>query len=190
MRYMRTIFICNHAVGVLVVDLASGFALQIFPPNFSLPNASNRTRLRASAFHEGSRTHAPFWQIKTDGEFFMGKRDEWIAKYAEDLKTKCNMTPDMDLLTKVTIGCGPAIYNKDAQTVAGGQASELETVKNNFLIKKLGLADGPELMEAIDNAVGAVDNTCRTAANCGLDTESGYLELAAHRCAVNIQKSA
>ena len=79
----------------------------------------------------------------------MGKRDEWIAKYAEDLKTKCNMTPDMDLLTKVTIGCGPAIYNKAAQTVAGGQASELETVKNNFLIKQLGLADGPELMEAI-----------------------------------------
>ena len=62
------------------------------------------------------------------GTYTMGKRDEWIAKYAEDLKTKCNMTPDMDLLTKVTIGCGPAIYNKDAQTVAGGQASEHETV--------------------------------------------------------------
>jgi len=83
----------------------------------------------------------------------MGKRDEWIAKYAEDLKAKCNMTPDMDLLTKVTIGCGPAIYNKDAQTVAGGQASELETVKNNYLMKKLGLADGPELMEAINKVI-------------------------------------
>lgn len=83
----------------------------------------------------------------------MGKRDEWIAKYADDLTNKCGMTPDMDLLTKVTIGCGPAIYNKDAQTVAGGQASELETVKNNFLIKKLGLADGPELMEAISKVI-------------------------------------
>lgn len=79
----------------------------------------------------------------------MGKRDEWIAKYAEDLKTKCNMTPDMDLLTKVTIGCGPAIYNADAQTVAGGQESELELVKNNFLVKKLGLKDSPDLMKAI-----------------------------------------
>ena len=79
----------------------------------------------------------------------MGKRDELIAQYADDLTNKCGMTPDMDLLTKVTIGCGPAIYNKAAQTVAGGQASELETVKNNFLIKQLGLADGPELMEAI-----------------------------------------
>ncbi len=44
----------------------------------------------------------------------MGKRDELIAKYADDLKNKCNMTPDMDLLTNVTIGCGPAIYNADA----------------------------------------------------------------------------
>ena len=83
----------------------------------------------------------------------MGKRDEWIAKYAEDLKNKCGMDPDMDLLTKVTIGCGPAIYDADASTVASSQESELETVKQNFLIKKLGLADGPELMEAINKVV-------------------------------------
>ncbi|WP_300516479.1 DUF2853 family protein [Aliiroseovarius sp.] len=82
----------------------------------------------------------------------MGKRDDLIAKYADDLKNKCGMTPDMDLLTKVTIGCGPAIYNDDASTVAATQDSELETVKENFLIKKLDLSDGPQLMEAI-NAV-------------------------------------
>ncbi len=80
----------------------------------------------------------------------MSKRDDLIAKYADDLKTKCGMTPDMDLLTKVTIGCGPSIYNADASTVAGGQPAELETVKKNFLMKKLGLADSPQLMEAID----------------------------------------
>lgn len=79
----------------------------------------------------------------------MGKRDELIAKYADDLKSKIGVTPDMDLLTKVTIGCGPAIYNDDASTVAGSQPAELETVKNNFLIKKLGLADSPELMAGI-----------------------------------------
>lgn len=83
----------------------------------------------------------------------MGKRDDWIEKYADDLKTKCNMTPDMDLLTKVTIGCGPAIYNKDAQTVAGSQADELETVRKNYLMKKLGLSDGPELMDAINKVL-------------------------------------
>ena len=83
----------------------------------------------------------------------MGKRDDLIVKYADDLKNKCGMTPDMDLLTKVTIGCGPSIYNADASTVAGSQPSELETVKNSFLMKKLGLADEPELMAAIDKAI-------------------------------------
>ena len=83
----------------------------------------------------------------------MGRRDDLIAKYADDLKNKCGMTPDMDLLTKVTIGCGPTIYNADASTVAGSQPSELETVKNSFLMKKLGLADEPELMAAIDKAI-------------------------------------
>ena len=83
----------------------------------------------------------------------MGRRDELIAKYADDLKNKCGMSPDMDLLTKVTIGCGPAIYNADASTVAAGQAGELETVKDNFLIKKLGLSDGPQLMDAIKQVI-------------------------------------
>ncbi len=85
----------------------------------------------------------------------MGKRDELIAKYAEDLKTKCKMNPDMDLLTKVTIGCGPSIYDRDASTVASSDAGEIETVKKNFLIKKLGLTDTPKL----DEAIGAVLDT-------------------------------
>ncbi|MEL6735558.1 MAG: DUF2853 family protein [Pseudomonadota bacterium] len=83
----------------------------------------------------------------------MSKRAELIEKYADDLKNKCGMNPDMDLLTKVTIGCGPAIYNDDASTVSGTDKSELETVKNNFLIKKLGLGDGPKLDEAIDAVI-------------------------------------
>ena len=83
----------------------------------------------------------------------MSKRDALIATYAEDLKEKCGITADMDLLKKVTIGCGPAIYNADASTVAGSDPSELETVKKNFLMKKLGLADGPELMDAINSVI-------------------------------------
>lgn len=83
----------------------------------------------------------------------MSKRDELIAVYAADLKEKCNITPNMELLTKVVIGCGPSIYNKDAATVAGTQESELLTVKNNFLIKKLGLNDSPDLDKAIDSVL-------------------------------------
>lgn len=80
----------------------------------------------------------------------MSAREELIEKYAADLKDKCGVTPNMDLLTKVTIGCGPSIYNADSATVAGSQQSELDTVKNNFLIKKLGLSDGAALDAGID----------------------------------------
>ena len=83
----------------------------------------------------------------------MGKRDELIAKYADDLRNKCKMEPDMALLTKVTIGCGPSIYDNDGQTVAASDKEELERIKKNFLVKKLGLKDGPELMDGINSAV-------------------------------------
>jgi hypothetical protein len=83
----------------------------------------------------------------------MGKRDELIEMYAGDLQNKCGVTPDMALLTKVTIGCGPSIYDADASTVAASQDHELETVKENFLMKKLGLPDGPALMEGINKVI-------------------------------------
>ncbi|TXG35392.1 DUF2853 family protein [Seonamhaeicola maritimus] len=82
----------------------------------------------------------------------MSKRDELIAKYAADLKDKCGVNADMDLLTKVTIGCGPSIYNADSSTVSSSDESELSTVKNNFLIKKLGLSASADL----DGGIAAV----------------------------------
>jgi hypothetical protein len=83
----------------------------------------------------------------------MSKRDELIEKYAEDIKTKFGETPNMDLLTKVAVGLGPAIYNLDASKVSGSDEKELETVKNNFLIKKLGLSDSQDLMGAINSVI-------------------------------------
>ena len=83
----------------------------------------------------------------------MGKRDDLIASYAKDLQTKCKMTPDMNLLTKVTIGCGPAIYNPDSATVTVSNADDLANVKRNFLIKKLGLPDDAKLDEALDAVI-------------------------------------
>lgn len=82
----------------------------------------------------------------------MSKRDELIAKYAADLKDKCGVKADMDLLTKVTIGCGPSIYNDDAATVSSSSEQELDTVKNNFLMKKLGLSASDDL----DGGINAV----------------------------------
>ena len=83
----------------------------------------------------------------------MSKRDDLIAKYAADIKEKFGENPDMDLLTKVTIGLGPAIYNLDASKVSGADEKELETVKNNYLVKKLGMKDEPKLMDAIKSVV-------------------------------------
>ncbi|MEM8571146.1 MAG: DUF2853 family protein [Pseudomonadota bacterium] len=92
----------------------------------------------------------------------MSQRDDLIAVYAEDLKTKCGVDPDMDLLTKVTIGLGPSIYNQDSSTVAGTDPSEVETVRRNFLIGKLGLAEGAALDAGIDAVMEQYGRSNRT----------------------------
>ena len=79
----------------------------------------------------------------------MSKRDDLIVKYTADLKDKCGVSADVDLLTKVTVGLGPSIYNPDSSTVSGSDEKELATVKNKFLIKKLGLSDGADLDKGI-----------------------------------------
>ncbi|MEL4308504.1 DUF2853 family protein [Joostella sp. CR20] len=83
----------------------------------------------------------------------MSKRDELVEKYATDLKEKCGVTADTDLLTKVVVGLGPAVYNADASMVSGSDEKELETIKNNFLIKKLGLSASDDLDGAIDSVI-------------------------------------
>lgn len=82
----------------------------------------------------------------------MSKFEEKVAKYADVCKKK-GIKVDEDLLRKVAKGCGPSIYNADAETIAASQPGELETVKKNFLIKKLGLSEGPKLDEAIDAVI-------------------------------------
>ena len=49
----------------------------------------------------------------------MSKRDDLIAVYTQDLKEKCGeKNPDVEFLTKVTVGLGPSIYNNDASKVS------------------------------------------------------------------------
>jgi Protein of unknown function (DUF2853) len=85
----------------------------------------------------------------------MSKRDELIAKYAQALKERCGITADMALLTRVTIGCGPSIYNADSETIAASDPAELARVRQNFLIGKLGLPDTPALDAALDSVINA-----------------------------------
>jgi len=90
----------------------------------------------------------------------MSKFDEKVAQYQKFMDTK-GLSYDADLLKAVTKGLGPSIYKKDAETVSGSDPKELETVKKNFLIKKLGLADGPELDEAIAAVIEKVGKSER-----------------------------
>ena len=90
----------------------------------------------------------------------MSKRDELIAKYEKQLK-EAGVKVDSALLTKVTIGLGPSIYKADAETVSGSDAKELATVKNNYLIKKLGLTDDAKLDAAIEKVVDILGKSNR-----------------------------
>ena len=83
----------------------------------------------------------------------MGRREELIEKYAKSLREKCDMEPDMALLERVTKACGPSIYRRDSETVSSSSTSELESVKKNFLMKRLGLPDDEHLMGGIQKAL-------------------------------------
>lgn len=90
----------------------------------------------------------------------MSKFDEKLELYGKEMD-KLGISYDADLFKKVTKGCGPSIYNADAETVSGSDKSELETVKKNFLIKKLGLKDGPKLDDAISTVIEKVGKSNR-----------------------------
>ncbi|WP_438978080.1 DUF2853 family protein [Polaribacter sp.] len=72
-----------------------------------------------------------------------------------------NLRSNTELLAAVTKGLGPSIYKADAETVSGSDAKELATVKNNFLIKKLGLTDSKELDEGIEEVMERIGKSER-----------------------------
>ena len=68
---------------------------------------------------------------------------------------------DRPLLEAIAKSLGPSLYNRDASLVAAGQKSELETIKKNYLIKKLGCPDGPALDKSIAKAVTKIGKSRR-----------------------------
>ena len=90
----------------------------------------------------------------------MSKFDEKVALYKQFMDDR-NLRSNTDLLRAVTKGLGPSIYKADAETVSGSDAKELATVKNNFLIKKLGLADSKELDEGIEEVMERIGKSER-----------------------------
>jgi len=77
----------------------------------------------------------------------MGKREEKVEHYTAEAK-KLGLSLSSDLIEKVTVGLGPSIYKKDSETVSCTQSTELDTVKKNFLQKKLGLSVSDADMDA------------------------------------------
>lgn len=84
----------------------------------------------------------------------MSKFDDLIETYQAEA-AKIGVSVDLDLLTKVTKGLGPSIYNADSAKVSCGDKAEIERVKSSFLMKKLGLSDG----DALDSAIQEVCET-------------------------------
>lgn len=79
----------------------------------------------------------------------MSKLDEKIAGYEKDLKGLGRSTIDATLLRNVAKGLGPSIYLKDASLVSCNDEAELDRVRNNFAVKKLGVSLGAKLDTAI-----------------------------------------
>ncbi len=100
----------------------------------------------------------------------MSKFDEAVSGYKADLE-KMGVPCDDALLNAVTKGLGPSIYKADASRVSCSDQAELDRLKANFLIKKLGLADGPSLDAAIKEAcekMGASNRNKQRAVMCYL----------------------
>lgn len=90
----------------------------------------------------------------------MSKFDEKVALYKQFMDDR-NLRSNTELLAAVTKGLGPSIYKADAETVSGSDAKELATVKNNYLIKKLGLTDSKELDEGIEEVMERIGKSER-----------------------------
>jgi hypothetical protein len=78
----------------------------------------------------------------------MSKLDDLLVKYTADLEGAGEKV-DAAFLRAVAKSCGPAIYRADASLVALSDKKEVERVRTNFLIGKLGLKDTPKLDEGI-----------------------------------------
>jgi len=90
----------------------------------------------------------------------MTKFEKVIESCKKQMKAQ-NIAVDEDLLTKIAKSLSPSIYNRDSALVAAAQKSELETIKKNFLVKKLGCEDGPELDKTIEKAVTKIGKSNR-----------------------------
>ena len=90
----------------------------------------------------------------------MSKLTDLIATYQSDNES-LGLGLDSALVEAVAKGLGPSIYNDDSSRVSCTDQTEMDRVKTNFLINKLGLTDGPELDAAIKEVCEAMGTSNR-----------------------------
>ena len=83
----------------------------------------------------------------------MNQQTEKIAHYMA-ISKELNLGLSEELITKITIGLGPSIHKHDSETVACTDTSEVATVRENFLKKKLGLTQPDDELDA------SIQNVC------------------------------
>ena len=75
----------------------------------------------------------------------MSELNEKLAKFKanaeEQLAAAGETSIDDELLSKLVNNLKLVIDNQDARSVAGSDPSEMETVRKNFVVKKLGIND-------------------------------------------------
>ena len=72
------------------------------------------------------------------------------------------MPPDEDLLDRVITACGPAAFSESGVLVDPASDKERAHIRSHFLVRKLGLKDGPSLADAIDGACETYPNQGET----------------------------
>jgi len=82
----------------------------------------------------------------------LSKKEQKIALYKEDILHHFNEV-DEEFLAIVVKNLGPSIYRANAEIVSCNKDKELKTVKNNFLVKKLGLSKGDDRLDTMISEV-------------------------------------
>jgi hypothetical protein len=92
-------------------------------------------------------TKKPTTTKKSTTEAKGSKRDEKIALYIKDIKKHYGEV-DEAFVAIIVKNLGPSIYRKDAELVSCSDPKELDTVRRNFLMKKLGIDASKGVLDA------------------------------------------
>ncbi|MFK8009842.1 MAG: DUF2853 family protein [Saprospiraceae bacterium] len=90
----------------------------------------------------------------------MATYEETLAQFKKEV-ANLGIHIHEDLFHEITKSLGPSIHNNDASKVACSDPKELEGIRTNFLIGKLGLEDTPALDAAIQEVCGALGKSNR-----------------------------